>query len=504
MELEIFNDITKENKIDVEVNNFIKELEKEIDKKETNEIIENIKIDENSELSFVNNIAKNNKMTNKNREELFLQERLSIFDIWNNDKKSGELYYLVGNGVDNDFYAFRVNKDMHSERFQIVKKSELPENAKLGEIYRKKKSGEFYFCKDETREHERKMKLVAKDILNQQEKEGGYKREFTKKDLILGNGYEGEYFEYPLYVDEELGKKAGLPSTMINNFLQEDINKIFENVAKTLSEGDTIYTTLPSDRYTLYEFSKGKMKETDLGNGIDIDGIIFKNNKSGELVEDKKATKLFRENILDELEATVKAKYDKICEDYKKEGHIYSVEKALDENFVPTITLNDISENRFLELEDLDFIENRFHGEGIYTVKNGEYYKINPNEKIPKNHTIDKEKEDNRNFANIMAKKYNLSKDDVEEKMKEFLTETSKEEGVIVYTGYDKKKDEYYIDYYMEGSFDEREIISKEEADELEVGTFATMGRDEFDNYSGFFDAYELRNTLEDIIKNFD
>lgn len=35
----------------------------------------------------------------------------------------------------------------------------------------------------------------------------------------------------------------------------------------------------------------------------------------------------------------------------------------------------------------------------------------------------------------------------------------------------------------------------------MEVGTFMTMGRDEFDRYSDFFDADELRNELEEIIK---
>ena len=73
---------------------------------------------------------------------------------------------------------------------------------------------------------------------------------------------------------------------------------------------------------------------------------------------------------------------------------------------------------------------------------------------------------------------------------------------VVIYTGYDMKKDEYYLDYYMEGNFDERQIISKKQADNMEVGTFMTMGRDEFDRYDDFYDANELRDELEEIIKN--
>lgn len=36
----------------------------------------------------------------------------------------------------------------------------------------------------------------------------------------------------------------------------------------------------------------------------------------------------------------------------------------------------------------------------------------------------------------------------------------------------------------------------------MEVETFMIMRRDEFNRYSDFFDAYELKNELEKIIKN--
>lgn len=500
MELSISNDLVKEKMVDTGVNNFIKELQKEINKNELNK--SGIEIDEKSDLSLVNNIAKNNKMTNENRKELFLQERLSLFDIYNNDKGAGELYYIVDKGTDNDFYVFTVNKNIG---FKMMNKAELPQNVKAGDICRKKNS-KSNLNREETKEHSEKMKLVANDILEKQELEGGYKREFTKNDLVVGNGYEGIYFEYPLDIGEKLGKKAGLPLTMINNFLENDINQVFENAAMKLSENHTIYATLPQNRTKLFEFSNGNIKESsysgNLYNLAEQYGTILIKDKSGKLVEDKELTIQFQKEILHELESNVKNKYDKICDEYKQEGHIYEVEKALDENFVPTITLKDISENRFFEIEDLDFIENRYDGEGLYTVKNGEYYKIDVREEIPKNNTVDKDKEDEKNFANIMSKKYNISKEDIKEKMQEFMLEKSQEEGVVIYTGYDIKKDEYYMDYYVEGNFDERKIISKRQADNMEVGTFMTMGIDEFDRYSDFFDADELRNELEEIIKN--
>lgn len=506
MELSISNDLTKEKNIDTDISDFIKELQKEVNKNNLQKSnLKGIEIDEKSDLSLVNNIAQNNKMTNDKRKELFLQERLSLFDIYNRDKRAGNLYYIADKGIDNNFYVFIVNKDITDDSFKMMKETELPQNAKIGEIYREKK-GDFYLSKEEMKEHNKKMQAVAKDILNKQELEGDYKREFTKNDLVLGEGYEGIYFEYPLDIGEELGKKVGLPLTMINNFLENDINQIFENVAVKLSENHTIYTTLPKNRYELFKFSNGNMKEEKYsGNLYDLAeqyGNVLIKDKSGKLVEDKNLSEQFQAEVLEGLKTNVKNKYDKICNDYKKEGHIYEVEKALDENFVPTITLKDISENRFFELEDLDFIENRYNGEGMYTVKNGEYYKIDVKEKIQKNRTVDKDKEDEKNFANIMSKKYNISKEDIEEKMQEFMLEKSQEEGVVVYTGYDKKKDEYYLDYYVEGNFDEREIISKKQADNMEVGTFMTMGRDEFDRYSGFFDAYELKSELEEIIKN--
>ena len=142
-------------------------------------------------------------------------------------------------------------------------------------------------------------------------------------------------------------------------------------------------------------------------------------------------------------------------------------------------------------------------GGGTYVVKNGEYYKVDKKEKIQKNHTVDREKEDERNISNIMAKKYSMQKNDIEEIMKEFMINESKENGVVVYTGYDKQKDEYYIDYYMEGSFEEREIVNKKDAEGMGVGSFSTMGRDEFDNYDEFFDAYELVEKLDDVIKKY-
>ena len=500
MELSISDNLVKEKMVDTDVNNFIKELQKEVKKNELSK--SSIEIDERSDLSLVNNIAKNNKMTNENRKELFFQERLSLFDIYNEDKKSGDLYYIVDKGTDNDFYVFTINKNIG---FKMIDETELAQNVKSGDICRKK-NGKINLSKEETKKHSEKMKSVAKEILEKQELEGGYKREFTKNDLVVGDGYEGTYFEYPLNIGEELGKKAGLPLTMINNFLENDINQVFENVAMKLSENHTIYATLPQNRTKLFEFSNSNVKEINysgnLYNLAEQYGTILIKDKSGKLVEDKKLTKQFQKEILQELESNVKNEYDKICNDYKQEGHIYEVEKALDENFVPTITLKDISENRFFELEDLDFIENRYDGEGIYTVKNGEYYKIDVKEKILKNYTVDKDKENEKNFVNIMSKKYNIPKEDIEEKMREFMLEKSQEEGVIIYTGYDMKKDEYYMDYYTEGNFDGREIISKKQADNMEVGTFMTMGRDEFNRYSNFFDAYELRNNLEEIIKN--
>ncbi len=506
MELSISKNIAREKNNDIDVSNFMKELQNEISKNDLEQFTSNdIKIDKSSNLNFVNNIAQSNKMTNENRKELFLQERLSLFDIYNKDKRAGNLYYIVDKGTDNDLYVFVVNKEINNQSFKIMKGTELPQNAKVGEIYREK-NREFYLSENETKEHNKTMEEVAKDILGKQQLEGGYKKEFTKNDLVLGDGYEGIYFEYPLDLGEKLGRKAGLPLTMINNFLKNDINQVFKNVAMKLSEKSAIYTTLPKERFTLYEFLNGKMKVKDfLDNKSKLwekYGIILKQDKSGNLVEDKKASKLFQKEVLNELKSNVKTKYDKICNDYKKEGHIYEVEKNLDENFTPTIILKDISQNRFFELEDLDFIENRYAGDGIYIVKNGEYYKIDIKEKIEKNHTVDKDKEDEKNLADIMSKKYNIPKEDVEEKIQEFMLEKSQEEGCVIYTGYDKKKDEYYMDYYVEGNFDEREIISKKQADNMEVGTFMTMGRDEFDRYSGFFDAYELKNELEGIIKN--
>lgn len=505
MELSISNDLTKEKNIDAGINDFIKELQKEVNKNNLKQsVAKDIEIDDKSDLSIVNNITQNNKMTNENRKELFLQERLSLFDIYNRDKRAGDLYYIVDKGTDSDFYVFIVNRDISDKSFKMIKETELPQNAKIGEIYRKKK-GEFYLSKEEIKEHNKKMKSVAKDILDRQELEGGYKREFTKNDLVLGEGYEGIYFENPLDIGEELGKKAGIPLTMINNFLENDIRQVFEGVALKLSENYTIYTTLPKNRYELFEFSNGNIKEEkysgNLYNLSEQYGNVLIKDKSGKLIKDKSLSEQFQAEVLKELKTNIKVKYDKICNEYKQEGHIYEVEKVLDENFVPTINLKDISENRFFELEDLDFIKNRYNGEGLYTVKHGEYYKIEVKEKIQKNHTVDKDKEDEKNFANIMSKKYSISKEDIEEKMQEFMIEKSQKEGVVVYTGYDKKKDEYYLDYYVEGNFDEREIISKKQADNMEVGTFMTMGRDEFDRYSDFFDAYELKNELEEIIK---
>lgn len=198
MELSISNNLIKEKNIDTGISDFIKELQKEVNKNNLQQTIaKGIEIDEKSDLSIVNNIAQNNKMTNENRKELFFQERLSLFDIYNRNKRAGDLYYIVDKGTDSDFYVFIVNKDIRDERFKMIKENELPPNARTGEIYRKKK-GEFYLSKEEIKEHNKKMKAVAKDILDKQELEGGYKREFTKNDLVLGEGYEGIYFEYPL------------------------------------------------------------------------------------------------------------------------------------------------------------------------------------------------------------------------------------------------------------------------------------------------------------------
>lgn len=497
MELDIVNNINNNPKEETNnISKFITELEQEINKKENS-----IKMEKNSNLSIPNNIAKNNKMTTENRKKLFLKEKLCLFDIYDKDKRAGELYYISSNGANNDFYVFKVNDEIRDTTFKIMKKSELPDNAQVGEIYRKKEDN-FSLNKEETKTLEKEMKKVAPNILNEQKKEGEYKKEFTKNDLTIGTGYEGEYFEYPLDEFERLGKEAGLPESMINNFLKDDLSKIFEDIAKQLSKKDTIYALMPHKK--MCKISNGEAEKTNLGKNIntwDAKGKVFK-EQSGKLVEDKKATKKFQKNALEKIKEEVTPKYNNICNDYKKEGHIYEVNKFLDENYIPTITIRDISENRYLNLEDLAFIKNKFDGEGLYTVKNGEYFRINENKKIPKNNTVDREKEDEKNISSILAKKYNKSKKNIEEELKNFMIDKSKEEGVVVYTGYDKRKDEYYREYYMEGTFNQREIISKKTAQNMEVGTFVTMGEDEFGNYSGFFDAYNLREEFEKKIKS--
>lgn len=491
MELSVSNSLVKEKVIDV--NSFVKELQKVINKSEFG-----VEVETKSELSLVNNIVKNNKMTNENRKEFFLQERLSLFEIYNKDKTAGELYYIASKGIDNDFYVLTVNKDIG---FKIMDETELPQTVKVGDVCRKK-NGEINLSKEETNAHSEKMKEVAKGILESQEFESDYKGEFAENELVAGTGYEGRYFEYPMNVIEKLCKKVGLPLSVINNYLRNDINQAFVNAALKLSKANTIYTALPQNGAKSFEFSNGKVKEVMYSGSPGQYGTILIKDKSGKLVENKELTEQFQKEVLQELETNVKTKYDKICNDYMKEEHIYEVKKSLDEDFIPTITIKDISENRFLELEDLNFIKNRYAGDGIYTVKNGEYYKIDVKEEIPKNNTADRDKEDEKNFANIMSEKYNIPKETVEEKMKNFMLEKSQEQGAIIYTGYDMKKDEYYMDYYIEGAFDEREIISKEKADNMEVGTFMRMESDEFDRYSGYFDANELRYELEEIIKS--
>ena len=169
LELSISNDLIKGKNVDTDVNDFIKELQKEVNKNELKQSdTKDIKIDEKSDLSIVNNIAKNNKMTNENRKELFLQDRLSLFDIYNKNKRAGDLYYIAGKGIDNDFYVFTVNKEIG---FKMINKTELPINIKAGDICRDKK-GEIYLSKEETQEHNKKMKSVAKEILEKQELDG--------------------------------------------------------------------------------------------------------------------------------------------------------------------------------------------------------------------------------------------------------------------------------------------------------------------------------------------
>ena len=106
MELSISNNLDKGKNVDADVNEFIKEVQKEVNKNELKRSnTKDIKIDKKSDLSLANNIAKNNKMTNENREEFFLQERLSLFEIYDKDKRAGELYYIVDKGANNDFYV---------------------------------------------------------------------------------------------------------------------------------------------------------------------------------------------------------------------------------------------------------------------------------------------------------------------------------------------------------------------------------------------------------------
>lgn len=503
MELNVINNIAKNKNSTKSVDSFIEELKNKINNKNTSKTSTiDVKTKQNSNLSYTNNILKNNKMTIENKEKFLLKEIRSINEIYDNNKESGDLYYVTSKGANSDFYVRKLGKSCASEI--ILKEEELPKDVKVGGIYRMQENGELKFNKAETKKHENNMKSAAKEILKEQEKDGGYKKEFTTEDLKTGSGYPAEYFEYPLGITEELGKEAGLPATAINDLLEDDVNEAFDKVAKEMSEDKTIYVYLPEKYNTIYKISNGKKEKTDLGEDMDLwdeEGSVFKENKNGELVKDEKSTKEFHNEVLKELKETVKVKYDNICDDYKKEGHIYEVDKKLDENYIPTITISDISENRLIDIEDLDFVENEYLGEGYYTVKDGKYYMIDVEEKIEKNNTVDKDKEDESNFASIMSKKYNVSRDDVEKIINNYMLEKSESEGVVVYTGYDKEKDEYYMDYYQEGSFDERKVVNKTTAYNMGVGNFCTMGRDELDYYSGYFLASDIESELEEIIK---
>ena len=192
-----------------------------------------------------------------------------------------------------------------------------------------------------------------------------------------------DYWRYQKFIEDNVAANIGISRWATNITYRDELAKAIEEEILKLTESEgALYRKkyvangdINNKIYKVDKFENGKVEHLKLSqdkvpSGFDNEDIIFQYN-------DNKEPKLrmdLKEKVISFASKSIeyiKEKENKKAEDYKKEAHIY--EAFEDDGY---IFLNDITQEREYSLEDIDFVVDKYEGEGKYQVINGEYEKV--------------------------------------------------------------------------------------------------------------------------------
>lgn len=225
-------------------------------------------------------------------------------------------------------------------------------------------------------------------------KENGFVQNFIKElsdflsnknNINITNNSQkySDYWGYQNFMKDNVAASIGLSKWATNITYSDELSKAIDDSILKLSENEgTLYRKQfiangPSYKPTFMidKFDNGKVEhlilpEDKVPTGFDNEDIIFQYKDDGTTKVRKdlkeKTIKLASEKLVN-----LKIKENEKAIDFKREGHIY--EAFEDDGY---IFLNDLTEERKYSLEDIDFVVDRYEGEGKYQVIDGEYHKI--------------------------------------------------------------------------------------------------------------------------------
>ena len=238
------------------------------------------------------------------------------------------------------------------------------------------------------------MKLDLFNNLVNNVKESGLVQNFIKElsdvienknsiDIANNSQKYSNYWAYKNFMEEDVAASIGISRWATDITYSDELRKAIDDSILELSESEGIlyrkkFTSngpLNKPTFIIDKFENGMVEHLTLSRdkvptGFDNEDIIFQYEDDGTTkvrmdLKDK-AIKRACEKV-----TNLKTKENEKTIDFKREGHIY--EAFEDDGY---IFLNDLTEEREYSLEDIDFVVDRYEGEGKYQVIDGKYKKI--------------------------------------------------------------------------------------------------------------------------------
>ena len=211
--------------------------------------------------------------------------------------------------------------------------------------------------------------------------EKGYNR--NNMNVVNQNKY-SDYWEYQNFMEDNVSANIGLSRWGNDVTYYDDLSKAIDDSIMEIAEREgTLYrkqfSTNGSSKgevFKVEKFENGQITHTTIPKdniikGFENEDIIFQ-YKDNDILKIRDDLKKEAINLASKKAERLREKEQKINAEFKKEGHTY--EAFEDDGY---IFLNDLTEEKDISIEDIDFVVNNYKGDGTYKVIDGEYKKIN-------------------------------------------------------------------------------------------------------------------------------